>query len=394
MSYNYLTETLTYINYLDQEFYNNLLEEFDLQNCDLETLLEADNNGTNESFIDKIINFFKSLFSGFFDKVNELTNKNIAWINENADKFKSISYYGLEAKCKPYWNITVEPLINQLHTCLMEINRTTSPKETDVDKIIKMPPYSTMKILNGADDKTYQENMKENLLINDTSEAVVLSGNALKDSCVNEMLNYCTKYKTVLLTKLKSAQKDIDTILNTAKRNIKANGGTAHNNTNNNNANTNDKQKNTNESYILFEDTNKTDQNKPDNKAAVIDKNGSDEKNEKNNEKQPHNATNDDYFTYIKSTCKINQIIVAAILTHCEKRYTDYMVILRDVIKARGNIPNNNNSNSDTNNNNDTSNKDNATNDNKQNNKANKSKKEDKQKRKRAIQNLKKIQRK
>lgn len=353
---NYVEEAINCSIYTDQLFYEEILEQLDVERDFMVSCLEnniileaeAPTGEKKGGWLHTIKETIKKIFEAFINKVKELFNNDQKWLKDNLPKLQGINFDGLNVTTLPYWKMDVSNITGILNSLQKEITniKMNDPKLKSLQSREEVEKYGEFKKYVKRKG-TFADGIKQVFKVADIEETkpVELGGNALKKQCLGDMSKYVVAYNTTVLPSLKSSYNNFNNMLNNVEREL-------------------NKRKSVGESFCVLENASycDTDLSLCLNSDILFEADGPATKPEEKKEAQSLNKVEDtskeqptgqntpdggkdkpvakdastEYYNYLKHAIQLNQIAIAAAMTACEEKYKAYMSILKGVISARG----------------------------------------------------------
>jgi len=361
---NYIEEALHSNLFSDQLFYEEVLEQLEVErefmiSClENNIILEAEAPASEKkgSWIQTIRDAIKKIFDKFVSVLEDLVKTDDAWIKSNIPKLQGLNYDGLSVNTLEYWKVQPGDINNILSELQKEINN-VGPKDSRLKNLQtreQVEDFGAFKKYKKR-NKNFTESIKIRFKVGDDNEPnpVPLSGDALKKQCIGEMSKYVVAYKATILPTLKTSYNNFNNMLNNVERKMNVT-------------------KSVKEAYCLIENayysdtelslcsnydkvfeadeqtntTNKTtvtttksiEDNKPVMNKVQDTSKGNENKTDTSTGQNAKANTQDEtteYYTYLRNAIQLNQIALAAAMTACEEKYRAYMSILKGVVAAR-----------------------------------------------------------
>ena len=351
---DYLAEAMDNVLLSDQLFYDEILEQMDVERdfmmacIENNIILEAESPSSENKggWLKAIIENIKRIFNKFLENIKALFDNDEKWIAENLPKLKNLNFEGLKVNVLPYWQLDTKAITNTLSDLQREINnikhgdarlKNLQDRE-DVEQSGNFKKYVPK-------HGTFADGIKVYFKIGETNEPkpVTLEGDGLKIVCVNQMTRFVNEFNSTLLPSLKTSHNNLTNLLNNAERELSRSTNVSEAFCIIENAYYSDTDLSLCSNFeLLFEadNPNKKDDgekpvlNKVENTSTNNNDNNAVNKSDNNDSNKPVKNVNVLYYTYLKHVIQLNQLAVAAAITACEERYRAYMSILKGVVNA------------------------------------------------------------
>jgi hypothetical protein len=345
---DYAAQTLIYHSNMNHKFNEILFEQMELESQYIleslgmvEVVTEApvtDPQGNKANFFARLIEFLKTVFKTFVNKIKQLVANDKTWLQKNYTLFDDINTDGLEINIIPFWNVPVNQ-IDSLSGRVFSAVRGMTNDPSKVDKFDNIEELKNQAFKQYLDENGNMVNGLKNYFRTGKAagplQQVKLGGSELKTKILQEMRTYCKDYESKILPmvqkQINESEKDIQLI----ERNLK-------------------NRRPAKEQFCLIEnmllsqtelgytilqeadgqqDTNQVDRTVTKPTKVTMTDHGDAKTAEKND---TYETLSTKELTMLKNLAQINQWVVTSVMTVCEERYHAYMTVMRQVLKARG----------------------------------------------------------